>query len=308
MVDFKALRETARGLGGKRLAVAFPHDHDSLQAVVAAADRGLVTPVLIGEREIIAPIVEELGAGIDVFEVVEADSAEAAADTAAALVGAGEADALMKGLLDTSTVLKAVLKSEHGLRSGRLLSHVAVFCVPNYPRLLLVSDAAMNIAPTVEQKREIIENAVDVAQALGIATPKVAMLCAKEKEDSKMPATVDAATLAKLNRDGGLTGCKVSGPLALDNAVSLEAAKQKGITDPVAGQADVLIASTIEVGNVLYKALAFLAGADTAGLIVGARAPVVLTSRADSTAVKLDSIALAAVYAAHCNRSEPAGF
>ncbi len=299
MLDFNTLREAARGLGGKRLAVAYPHDHDSLQAVVAAADQEFVTPVLIGDRDTIAPILEELGTGVDSFELVEVSDAEEAADTAAGMVGAGAADALMKGLLDTSVILKAVLKSEHGLRSGRLLSHVAVFSLPSYPRLLIVSDAAMNIAPTLEQKREIIENAVEVAQALEIETPNVAMLCAKEKEDPKMQATVDAAALAKLNREGKLGGCVVSGPLALDNAVSLEAAKQKGITDPVAGHADVLIAPTIEVGNALYKALAFLAGADTAGIIVGARAPVVLTSRADSTAVKLDSIALAAVYAAH---------
>ncbi len=299
MLDFNVLREAARGLGGKRLAVAYPHDHDSLQAVVAAADQGLVTPILIGDRDTIAPILEEFGAGVDSFELVAAAGAEEAADTAAGMVGAGAADALMKGLLDTSVILKAVLKSEHGLRSGRLLSHVAVFSLPSYPRLLLVSDAAMNIAPTVEQKREIIENAVEVARALEIETPKVAMLCAKEKEDPKMQATVDAAALAKLNREGKISGCIVSGPLALDNAVSLEAAKQKGITDPVAGHADVLIAPVIEVGNALYKALAFLAGADTAGLIVGARAPVVLTSRADSTAVKLDSIALAALYAAY---------
>ena len=299
MLDFNVLREAARGLGGKRLAVAYPHDHDSLQAVVAAADQGLVTPILIGDRDTMAPILEELGAGVDSFELVAASGAEEAADTAAGMVGAGAADALMKGLLDTSVILKAVLKSEHGLRSGRLLSHVAVFSLPSYPRLLLVSDAAMNIAPTVEQKREIIENAVEVARALEIETPKVAMLCAKEKEDPKMQATVDAAALAKLNREGKISGCIVSGPLALDNAISLEAAKQKGITDPVAGHADVLIAPVIEVGNALYKALAFLAGADTAGLIVGARAPVVLTSRADSTAVKLDSIALAALYAAY---------
>ncbi len=299
MRDFKALRDAARGLGGRRLAVAYPHDKDSLQAVVAAAEQGLVSPVLIGDRDTMAPVVESLGASIDQFEVVAALTPEEAADTAAQMVGAGEADALMKGLLDTSVILKSVLKSEHGLRGERLLSHVALFSVPNYPRPLLVSDAAMNIAPSLEQKREIILNAAEVAHALQISEPNVAMLCAKEKEDPKMQATVDAAALAKLNREGKLGGCVVSGPLALDNAVSEEAARQKGISDPVAGRADILIAPVIEVGNALYKALALLAGADAAGIIVGARAPVVLTSRADSNAVKLDSIALAAVYAAY---------
>ncbi len=299
MRDFKALRDAARALGGRRLAVAYPHDQDSLQAVVAAADQGLVSPVLIGDRDTMAPVVESLGASIDQFEIVAALTPEEAADTAARMVGAGEADALMKGLLDTSVILKSVLKSEYGLRGERLLSHVALFSVPSYPRPLLLSDAAMNIAPGLDQKREIILNAAEVAHALQISEPKVAMLCAKEKEDPKMQATVDAAALAKLNREGQLGGCVVSGPLALDNAVSEDAARQKGISDPVAGRADILIAPAIEVGNALYKALALLAGADAAGIIVGARAPVVLTSRADSTAVKLDSIALAAVYAAY---------
>ena len=199
----------------------------------------------------------------------------------------------MKGIVDTSVILKAVLDREIGLRDAPVLSHVALFQVPGFDRLLYVTDAAMNIAPDLEAKKHIIGNAVKVAHALGNPNPIVACLCAVEKVNPKMPATLDAAALVEANRAGSLPGCTVVGPLALDNAVSPEAARHKGIADPCAGHADILLVPNIETGNVFYKALVFLAKAQNAGLIVGAKAPVIVTSRADSEQTKLHSIALA---------------
>jgi phosphate butyryltransferase len=194
--------------------------------------------------------------------------------------------------------MKQALNADYGLRTGKVLSHVAVFDVPNYPRLLIGTDAALNIAPDLEQKRQIIENACEFAHALGIPTPKIALLCAKEKVDPKMPCTEEAAELVKMNEQGAITGCSVGGPFALDNAVSLEAARHKGIDHPVAGRADVLVTPDIEAGNILYKSLVFLGGAKSAAIVVGARAPIVLTSRADTSETKLNSIALAVLQAA----------
>ncbi|MFO8064212.1 MAG: bifunctional enoyl-CoA hydratase/phosphate acetyltransferase, partial [Spirochaetia bacterium] len=212
-------------------------------------------------------------------------------------VSNGDAQVLMKGLVDTSVFMKQALNSEYGLRAGGILSHVAVFSVPGYPRLLLGTDSAINIAPDLEQKRQIIENACGFAHAIGIPTPKIALLCAKEKVDPKMPCTEDAARLVEMNESGRISGCTVGGPFALDNAVSLEAAKHKGIVHPVAGRADVLVSPDIEAGNILYKSLVFLGGAKSAAIVVGARAPIVLTSRADSSETKLNSIALAVLQA-----------
>jgi phosphate butyryltransferase len=213
-------------------------------------------------------------------------------------VSSGKAHMVMKGLVDTGIILKAVLNKETGLRTGSVLSHVAIFDVVNYPRLLLVTDAAMNIAPTLEQKKQIIENSLHVANGLDIDEPKVGVICAKEKVNPKMPATVDAGELVKMNENGELTGCIVGGPFALDNAVSEEAAKLKGISHPVAGKADILMCPNIESGNILYKTLGFLANAKSAGVIVGAKAPIILTSRADSEEAKLNSIALGVLMAA----------
>lgn len=213
--------------------------------------------------------------------------------TAVSLVRNGEADAVMKGIVDTSVVLKAVLDKENGLREGKLLSHVALFDVPGFYRPLLVTDAAMNIAPDLEAKKEIIRNAVKVAKAIGNDEPIVACLCAIEKVNPAMPATLDAAALVEAARCGELSGCTVIGPVALDNAISTDAAKRKGIQNPNAGLADILLVPNIETGNVLYKALTFLAHAGTAGLIMGAKVPVIVTSRADSDQTKINSIALA---------------
>lgn len=205
----------------------------------------------------------------------------------------------MKGIVDTSIILKAVLDRDIGLRDAPVLSHVALFQVPGYDRLLYVTDAAMNIAPDVEAKKHIVSNAVKVAHALGNPNPIVACLCAVEKVNPKMPATLDAAALVEANASGLIPGCTVIGPLALDNAISPEAARHKGIEDPHAGDADILLVPNIETGNVFYKSMVFMAKSQNAGLIVGAKAPVIVTSRADSEQTKLNSIALALTVASN---------
>ena len=290
--------DAARKVEGGRLAVAWPGDADTLSSCAEAFRGEIATPLLVGREDDILRKADDARIDIRGMEIVPAEDEAGAAQTAVRLVKDGGADLLMKGLLDTKLILKAVLAEKEILRPNRVLSHAAVFEVPGYPRLLFVADAAMIIAPDLEQKRAILENTVEVARALGVDRPKVAVLCAKEKEDPKMPCTEDAAALASLR----LPGCAVSGPLALDNAVDPKAAALKGIAGPVAGDADVLIVPDIEAGNILYKALAFLAGAKNAGIIVGAAAPIVLTSRADSGPTKLASIALAVV---HADRGRP---
>lgn len=289
------LLNAARSGARRRTAVVWPHDTDSIRAVHEAAGENLVEPLLVGDPQTIVRVAAEVGVAIGEWRIIAADEPMAAAATAVRLIREGAADVLMKGLVDTAILLKAVLDPDNGLRTGRVLSHVALFETAGFERLLLLSDAAMNIAPDVGQKQQIILNAVEVAHSLGILEPAVAMLCAREKVNQRMPATMDAQKLQALNREGVIPGCLVSGPLALDNAISAAAARQKGVDDPVAGRADILIAPNIEAGNILYKALVFLAGATNAGIIVGAAAPIVLTSRADSSEAKLNSIAMAAI-------------
>ncbi len=298
MRNFEQLRKAAAAGPTRRAAVVFPHDTDTVVAACEAAEQGLIEPVFVGNAQQIRQLLEQAGRTVGAWKLLQANDAAEAAAAAVALVRAGEADLLMKGLLDTKLILQAVLDPEKGLRTGRVLSHVAAFSLPLYTKLLFLSDAAITILPTLAQKREIIMNAAEVARAVGVLRPKVAMICAKEKPDPKMPATLDAATLQQESVAAALGDCMVSGPLALDNAVSHEAATQKGIQDPVAGDADILLMPNIEAGNAVYKALVFLAGAGNAGIVVGAAAPVVLTSRADSQESKLNSIALAALHAA----------
>ncbi len=293
ITTMQGILDAAREVDGGRLAVAWPQDADTLSSCAEAYRGGIAEPLLLGDRSGIIAAAEEGGVDIRGMEIVPVEDPDSAATTAVRLVRDGDADLLMKGLLDTKILLKAVLGEKSGLRRNGVLSHAAVFEVAGYPRLLFVADAAMIIAPTLEEKRAILENTVEVAQALGHRRPKVAVLCAKEKVDPKMPCTEDAAALAEMD----IPGCDVSGPLALDNAVDPRAAALKGIAGPVAGSADVLILPDIEAGNILYKALAFLAGGKNAGIIVGAAAPIVLTSRADSGPSKLASIALAVVHA-----------
>lgn len=295
---FRTLLAEAAGRPPLVAAVAYPCDVSALAPVAEAAAAGLLAPILIGPAEAIRRAAE--GARLDVaaFRLVEAPDAVAAAARAVELVRDGEAAALMKGSLHTDVLLRAVLAPDAGLCTGRRLSHVYIMDVPTYPRPLLVTDAAVNIAPDLVQKRDIVQNAIDLARAMGIATPRVAILSAVETVNPQLRSTLDAAALCKMADRGQISGGLVDGPLAFDNAVSPTAAAEKGIVSPVAGQADILVAPDLEAGNMLAKQLSFLAGADAAGVVLGARVPIILTSRADSERTRLASCAVAALLAA----------
>ncbi|MCQ4925260.1 phosphate butyryltransferase [Tissierella carlieri] len=295
--SFENLLELAQKRGPKKVSVAVAQDKDVLSAVKNATELKIAEPILVGDKEKILAIGKEINFDLSGIEIIHEEDGATACRIATELVSSGKADVLMKGLIDTSVIMKQVLDSEIGLRTGNVISHVAVFDVPTYHKVFIVTDAAMNIAPNLEQKKEIIENAVVLAQSLDIERPKVAVLAAKEKVSPKMEATVHAKELADMNKNGEILGCLVDGPFALDNAVSKESAILKGIDSEVAGDADILLAPDIEAGNVLYKCLSFLANAKSAGLIVGTKAPIVLTSRADNEESKLNSIALAVLMA-----------
>jgi len=294
---FESLFEKAKKNGPKKIAVAVAQDEDVLGAVKLAYENKIVDPILVGDEEKIREIAKELGFDLSDIEVIDEKDGTLAARKATELVSSGKACVLMKGLIDTSIIMKQVLDHEIGLRTGNVISHIALFEVPTYHKMFIVTDAAMLIAPDLNQKKGIIENAVSIAHKLGIEMPKVAVLAAKEKVSEKMEATVHAKLLKEMNERGEIKGCIVDGPFALDNAVSKESARIKGIKSEVAGDADILLVPDIEAGNVLYKALTFLANAKSAGLIVGARNPIVLTSRADSEEAKLNSIVLATLMA-----------
>lgn len=297
MINFAEIMQTARQKGPKTIAVAAAQDLEVLLAVKNARDLGLAEAILVGDASRIRQIAQ--ANQLDLTGVVIIDQADAvqACRTAVQLVSEGKAQILMKGLVDTAVILKAVLDKEIGLRTENVLSHVAVAEIAGYDRLFYITDAAMNIEPDLITKKQIIENSIQVANALGNDHPKIACICAVEKVNAKMKATVDAAALVKMNESGELGGCLVAGPLALDNAVSLEAAQHKGITNPVAGNADILVMPFIEPGNMLYKSIVFFAKGKLAGIVVGAKAPIVLTSRADSDEAKLNSIAIGVLMA-----------
>lgn len=286
---FDEVLRAAAALEDKKLAVCKAENEEVLQAVEMARERGIAKSILVGDEQKIKAIMQELGFDPAHYEYVHSTDDIETAREAVKLVSSGQADVLMKGVVDTATILKAVLDKEIGLRLSKVISHVALFSLETYHKMLLITDAAMNIAPDVDAKELIIQNALHVTRALGIDTAKVAVVCANEKVSDKMPATLDAAELK--NRD--IPGALVDGPFALDNAVSFDAARIKGIESPVAGDADIVLMPDIEGGNILYKALGFLAGGKGAGIIVGARRPIVLTSRADEEEAKLNSIALA---------------
>ena len=290
--SFEDLKVLAKEKCKKRLSVAVAEDKPVLEAVKAAMDLNIVEPILVGNKEKIVEISDEISLDLSKAEVIDEKDGILAAREATRLVSSNKADILMKGLIDTSIIMKQVLDKEIGLRAGKIISHAAVFHVNTYHKIFIVTDAAMNISPDLDQKREIIENAVELAHSLGIANPKVAVIAAKEKVSTKMEATVHAKELADMNREGLVKGCIVEGPFALDNAISKEAAVHKGIESTVAGDADILLVPDIDAGNVLYKSLTFLAGAKSAGIILGAEAPIVLTSRADNQEAKLNSIIL----------------
>ena len=287
----------ARAYGRNRLVVAQAADETVLEAVEDARREGLAESILLGDPEEIRRAAGRAGVDLAPFELREPPAGSSLHREAARLIAAGEADILMKGMTSTSDLLREVLNKEHRLVvGGRLLSHLAVYELPSYPRLLTVTDGGLNIAPDLAQKVHIVQNAIDVTRCLGVESPIAAVLAAVEAVNPAMPATVEAAALAKMAERGGFRGGRVEGPLGLDNAVSVEAARHKGIGGELAGRADILVVPDIQAGNILYKALAFLGGAQLAGVIVGARAPVVLPSRADTAACKLYSIALAALY------------
>ncbi len=278
-------------------AVVHPCDRDSLLGPLEAAARGLITPVLVGPVNKINAVAEKEGADISAYRIVDTEHSHAAASTAVAMARSGEVQALMKGSLHTDELMEAVVPSATGLRTARRVSHVFVLDVPSYPRLLLITDAAINIAPTAKDKADIIQNAIDLAVVLGIEQPKVAILAAVETVNPTMQATVDAAILCKMADRGQITGGILDGPLAFDNAVSLDAARTKKISSPVAGQADILVAPDLEAGNMLAKQLQYMAGADSAGIVLGTRVPIVLTSRADSIRTRMASTAVMALLA-----------
>ncbi|MED1411296.1 MULTISPECIES: phosphate butyryltransferase [Bacillus] len=288
------LIDQAAGQPKKTVAVAVAEDHEVIEAVAKAIKLQLAQFRLYGNQEKIMGMLQEHGLQTsEHIEMIAAESNAEAAELSVKAVRNGEADVLMKGNIPTANILKAVLNKEWGLRKGSVLSHVAAFEVPNYNRLIFVTDAAMNIAPDVTQKAAITQNTVEVARAIGIELPKVAPIAAVEVVNPAMQATIDAAMLTQMNRRGQIKNCIVDGPLALDNAVSQIAAEHKGIVSDVAGKADILLVPTIEAGNVLYKSLVYFADAKVGAMIAGAKAPIVLTSRADSAETKVYSLALA---------------
>lgn len=296
MVKFQEIikyaQDYAKEHGPKKIAVANAHDEDVMKAIKEAVNEQICSPVLIGDAHKITELANLIDFDLQNIEIIDEKDGNIACRKAVELVSKGKADILMKGLIDTSIILKAVLDKEIGLRTGNVLSHAAVFKVDTYHKFFIVTDAAMSIAPNVDEKRQIIENTLTLSRALGAECPKIAVVCAKEKVNPKMQATLDAKELVDMQAQGKINGCIIEGPYALDNAISKEAANIKGITGEVAGDADILLMPDIEAGNILYKALTYLANADNAGIILGAKAPIVLTSRADSDKAKLNSIAL----------------
>ena len=295
---YRVLLARCEGLPPVRTAVIHPCDATSLAAAVEAAEAGLIEPVLVGPEVKIRKAAERAGFDIARFQLIDTPHSHAAAAMGAAMASRGEVAALMKGALHTDELMSAVLAADAKLRTERRVSHVYLMDVPAYPRPLLISDAAINIDPTLEEKADICQNAIDVAHVIGIAEPKVAILSAVETVNPKLRSTIDAAALCKMAQRGQITGGVLDGPLAFDNAINLKAAADKGIVSAVAGIADILIVPDIESGNMLAKQLTFMAGADSAGIVVGARVPIILTSRSDSTRTRIASCAIAVLIAA----------
>ena len=300
---YERLLERCRGIAPIPTSVAYPCDESSLSGAIDAAKQGLIVPILVGPAATIADVAKSKGIDISGAQVVDAPNSRAAAARAVELVRLGQAELLMKGSLHSDEVLAAVIAKETGLRTGRRLSHAFLMDVPTYHKVLIVTDAAINIAPTLEDKVDICQNAIDLAISLGLEKPKVAILCAVETVTSKMPATLDAAALCKMSERGQITGGILDGPLAFDNAISAQAAETKGIKSAVAGDPDILLAPDLESGNILAKQLTFLANADSAGLVLGAKVPVILTSRADSVRARIASCGVAKLVA-HARRAK----
>ncbi len=299
---FAALYKACEGLPPVSCAVVHPCDRDSLLGALEAARRGIIVPVLIGPETKIRGVARAEGVDIGPYRIVPVEHSHAAAAKAVELARAGEVEALMKGSLHTDELLGAVVPSATGLRTARRISHVFVIDVPSYPRMLLITDAAVNIFPKLKEKVDIVQNAIDLAHVLGIERPKVAILSAVETVNPEIESTIEAAALCKMAERGQITGGVLDGPLAFDNAISMQAAETKKIKSPVAGQADILVVPDLEAGNMLAKQLCYLAGAEGAGIVLGARVPIVLTSRADSVRTRLASTAVMALVA-HARRT-----
>jgi len=298
---YPALIEACSELEPVSTAVVHPCDESSLTAAVEAAEAKLIRPILVGPAAKIRAVAEQHGLDISPYRLVDVPHSHAAAARAVELVRAGEAETLMKGSLHTDELMAEVVRKETGLRTERRISHVFIMDVPTYAKPLAVTDAAINIFPDLETKADIVQNAVDMAHALGVERPKVAILSAVETVTPKIPSTVDAAALCKMAERGQITGALLDGPLAFDNAISKEAAEIKGIRSEVAGDPDILLVPDLEAGNMLAKQLSFLANADAAGIVLGARVPIILTSRADTVRARMASCAVA-VLLAHARR------
>lgn len=283
----------------KKVAVAVAQDEPVLEAIKKVTELGIAKAILVGDKAEIQEIAKKIDLDLANFEIMDVKDPKKATLEAVKLVSSGHADMLMKGLIDTATFLRSVLNKEVGLRTGKLMSHVAVFEIEGWDRLFFLTDVAFNTYPELKDKVGIINNAVSVAHACGIKEPKVASVCPVEVVNPNMESTLDSALLAKMNDRGQIKGCLVDGPFALDNAISEEAAHHKGVTGPVAGKADILLLPNIETGNVMYKTLTYFARSKNGGILVGTSAPVILTSRADSFEAKVNSIALAALVAAN---------
>ncbi len=295
--SFDEILNRVKTNGIKKVAVAVAQDEPVLEAIRDAKKMGIADAILVGERAKIEEAAVAIGLNINQFEIIDEPDNAQAAKIAVELVSSGNADMVMKGLVDTATFLRAVLDKEKGLRTGKVLSHIAVFEVPALQRIIIVTDAAMNIAPDLMTKKQILENAVGIARAIGIDMPKVAVIAAVEVVNPDMQPTLDAAVLSKMNDRGQIKDCIVDGPFAIDNAISEEAAEHKGIKSQVAGKADIILVPNIETGNVMYKTLTYTSNAKNGGILAGAAAPVILTSRSDSHESKMYSIALASLAA-----------
>jgi phosphate acetyltransferase len=295
---YERLIATAKLAPSAKAVVVHPCDETSLRGAIEAAQLGLIEPLLVGPEAKIRSIAREHRIDITKFELVDAAHSDAAAAKAVELIRAGQGELLMKGSLHTDELMREVTASSAGLRTERRISHVFVMDVPTYAETLFLTDAAVNIFPDLDAKRDIVQNAVDLFRAIGLGTPRVAILSAVETVTSKIPATIEAAALCKMADRGQITGAVLDGPLAFDNAIDLQAARIKGIESPVAGKAQILVVPDLEAGNMLAKNLIYLAKADSAGLVLGARVPIVLTSRADSVRSRMASCAVAVLYAA----------
>jgi phosphate butyryltransferase len=302
--NFEDVLQKVKSLNTKKIAVAVAQDKPVLEAIKDAQEQGIADAILVGDKSKIQEVASEIGMDLSKFEIVEESDNKKAAMKAVQLVSSGKADMLMKGLIDTANFLRAVLNKEVGLRTGMLMSHVGVFEIPNYDRLIFITDAAFNMYPELKDKIDIVKNAVTVANAVGIEKPRVAPICAVEVVNPNMPATMDASVLSKMNDRGQIKGCIIDGPLALDNALSEEAAAHKGVTGPVAGKADILLMPNIESGNIMYKTLTYTTDCKSGALLVGTSAPVVLTSRSDSHETKMNAIALAALVADQLSKNK----